>query len=227
MNPASEIASRLDRVKNRIAAACAEAGRDAGSVELVAVSKGHPADAVEAAHRAGHFVFGESYAQEFKQKLDSLSHLADLKWHFIGRVQEANSAAISLAHLVHGVGSLHQAMALAKAGIRTGRPVSVLLQVNIENEPTKNGFSSEGLQQNLPSLRALRGLELCGLMSMPRSPDVRRAFAEVRRLRDRACPELPWLSMGMSDDFEAAILEGATHVRVGTAIFGPRAQGAG
>lgn len=219
------LATRLRLVLDEVAAACAHAKRPRGAVTLVAVSKGQPAAAIRAAFAAGQRHFGENYAAEWQAKQAELRDLEGLIWHFVGRVQRGNAKAIAAAALVHGVGSTSQAEALAKEGLKSARRVPVLLQVNLLGEDTKNGFTAVALEQELPALRALDGIEPCGLMSMPlvaEGSDVGPAFADVRRLRDRLCPEMPELSLGMSSDFAVGIAEGATLVRVGTRIFGAR-----
>jgi hypothetical protein len=219
-----EVAGRLERVRAEIAAAATAAGRPTTSVRLVAVSKGQPVEALRAAWAAGQREFGENYAREMREKQAALADLDGVVWHFVGRVQRGNARAICTAALVHGVGSLSQAMALADEAARRGTVLPVLLQVNLADETSKNGFSAEGLRQSLPGLRALGHLALRGLMAMPLVDDavITHAFEAVRRLRDETCPDLPELSMGMSSDFAPAIAAGATIVRVGTRIFGPR-----
>ncbi len=223
------IARRLAEVRAAIAEAATAAGRAPASVCLVAVTKGHPAAAVEAAARAGQRVFGENYARELRDKRAALGALGDaLSWHFIGRVQASNAREIARAALVQGVGSVDQARALAaKAAAR----LPILLQVSLWGEASKNGFDEAELAVALPALRALDALEVRGLMAMP-PPDLgpggaRAAFLAVRALRDRLAPKLPELSMGMSDDYREAIAAGATLVRVGSAIFGERLRKAG
>jgi pyridoxal phosphate enzyme (YggS family) len=217
----SAIAQRLQAVRDEMNAACTRAHRAPDAVTLVAVSKGHPASAIRTAHAAGQRHFGENYADELVDKMRELADV-DVTWHFIGRVQSGNAKTIARSQLVHGVGSTSQAQSLHKAALKQGKNLPVFLQVNLENEDTKNGMTSSSLPAALAALRALHGLTIVGLMSMPDVDDVRAAFAAVRALRDRVAPDLPWLSMGMSGDFATAIEEGATHVRVGTAIFGPR-----
>lgn len=220
------IAARLGQVLAAIQGACQRAGRPPGAVRLVAVSKGQPAAAIAAAAAAGQRVFGENYARELREKRGTLGALgASLEWHFVGRVQAGNARDIATAALVHGVGSRSQAEALS-AKAATALPV--LLQVSLWGEETKNGFTEAELQQQLEGLRQLPRLRVAGLMALP-PPKVesRQAFAAVRALRDRLAPDLLELSMGMSADFEDAILEGATLVRVGTAIFGERMKKGG
>jgi hypothetical protein len=232
----ADIASRLAAVRAAIPA----------GVTLVAASKGQPPAAIAEAYAAGQRDFGENYAQEMTAKRAAVAATCpDIRWHFIGRVQPKNAKAIAAAHLVHGVGSVDQARALARrADASTGRAVAVLLQVNLEAEESKNGFSEAEIRRDLPVLIELPGLAVRGLMAMP-PPDVDPAvaFARVRTLRDslRAALESAMasamksegaspqtverfgaLSMGMSGDYRIAIREGATLVRVGTAIFGPR-----
>jgi PLP dependent protein len=217
------IAERLAQLRDAIAQAERDAGRAPGGVRLVAASKGQPVSALREAAAAGQRVFGENYAREMRQKrLETATSFLNLEWHFIGRVQSGNAKEIASALLVHGVGSVDHAKALAKRG-----PVAALLQVSLWDEATKNGFTEAELHGDLQAMRAIDGIEIRGLMAMP-PPDAepRAAFARVRQLRDRLAAAsgiaLPELSMGMSGDFREAILEGATLVRVGTALFGPR-----
>lgn len=216
------IADRLKAVLDDVGAACARAGRPRGAVTLVAVSKGQPSSALRAAYAAGQRHFGENYCDEWRQKQQELADLDDVVWHFVGRVQRGNAKVIARATLVHGVGSTSQAQALAKEALKNARRLPVLFQVNLVGEDSKNGFSAAGLAEALPALRALDGIEPCGLMAMPLVDDVAAAFDDVRALRDRLCPDLRELSFGMSGDFVTAIEHGATLVRVGTRIFGVR-----
>ncbi len=224
----TDIAARLGAVRGAIAAAAVAAGRAPTAVRLVAVSKGQPASAVEAAYVAGQRDFGESYAQELAAKraaLDAL--LPDLRWHFIGRVQRNKAAILALTSLVHGAASVEHARALGaqRAG---AQPLPVLLQVNIAGEASKSGFTEDGLRTAARALLDVAGVDVRGLMVIPPDDGAARTwFARVRalaaELRTAHGAALPDLSMGMSGDFAAAIAEGATLVRVGTAIFGPRA----
>lgn len=222
-------AARLDEVRAEIAAACASVGRDVDSVTLVAASKSQSVAAIREAWAAGHRHFGENYASELKEKRAALADLDDVVWHFIGRVQASNAKVIAGAALVHGVGSLSQLEALAKASSSSSTPLPVLLQVNLVDEATKNGFSAAGLRNILPALSSLPTVQVRGLMAMPFVDDdtLPAAFAAVTALRDEIATThgLSWpvLSMGMSADFAAAIVAGATHVRVGTRLFGSRA----
>jgi pyridoxal phosphate enzyme (YggS family) len=231
MSDADAIAERLAAVRAEIAVAAASAGRPPAAVRLVAVSKGQPPEALRAAWAAGQRDFGENYAAEMAAKQQALADLEGVRWHFVGRVQRGNARTIATAACVHGVGSVGQAEALAKEARRRPDPLPVLLQVNLTDEQTKNGFSADALQAALPAVQALSTLQVVGLMAMPIVPDdggaraLAAAFADVRRLRDRLCPAAAELSMGMSGDFAVAIAEGATLVRVGTRIFGPRAPG--
>ncbi len=217
--PPEDVAHRLAGVRAALADACRAAGRPAGSVRLVAASKGQPAAAIRAAAAAGQRLFGENYAREMRDKRTELAgYTKDLEWHFIGRVQSGNAKEIAGAALVHGVGSRSQLEALARHG-----PVAALLQVSLWGEASKNGFMEAELERDLEGLLEVDGAAVRGFMAMP-PPGVaaREAFAAVRALRDRLAPQLPELSMGMSGDYREAALEGATLVRVGTAIFGPR-----
>ncbi|MBM4282943.1 MAG: YggS family pyridoxal phosphate-dependent enzyme [Deltaproteobacteria bacterium] len=220
-----DVAGRLASVREAICAACVAAGRAPSTVRLVAVSKGQPVDSIRAAWTAGQRDFGENYAQELRAKQAALADLDGIVWHFVGRVQRGNARTIAGAALVHGVGSVAQADALDHEARRRGMSLPVLLQVNLIDEASKNGFTAEAVRGVLPALRGLGGLQLTGFMAMPlvEPAALPEAFAAVRRLRDGYAPDLSELSMGMSGDFVEAIAAGATLVRVGTRIFGPRA----
>jgi len=230
-NPATDrVAERLRRVRADVDAAVRAAGREAGSVVLVAVSKTHPVESIRAAYDAGQRDFGESYAQEFSAKRAALSGLPDLRWHFIGALQ-SNKAKLVVpgASLVHAVDRESVAAALSRKAREAGAMVDVLVEVNVGAESSKAGVAPEALETALGAFSQLEGVRLAGLMCIPppldARPDPRSAFATLRSLRDRFVdrhPALRLLSMGMSDDFAHAIAEGATHVRVGSAIFGER-----
>lgn len=226
---AAAIQRRLGQVRAAIARAAEAAGRANDAVRLVAVTKGHPVAAIAAAAQAGQRVFGENYARELRDKRAALGASSEeLEWHFIGRVQASNAREIARTTLVHGVGSIEQARALAA---KAERPLRILLQVSLWGEASKNGFSEAALEAALPVLQQVERLEVRGLMAMPPPElgpeEARAAFRAVRTLRDRVAPALPELSMGMSGDFVEAIAEGATLVRVGSAIFGERMRKAG
>jgi len=221
-----DVAANLNEVRARIARACALAGRGADEVRLVAVCKGQSAQAVRAAHAAGQRDFGENYVQELKAKRDALADLADLRLRLIGRLQR-NKAKIAadLATAVDSVDSAELAAELSRRAGALGRTLEVLLQVNVDREPQKAGVLPEALPALVDTVRALPALSLQGLMAIPRADDdldlMRPAFAALRELaRTHGLREL---SMGMSADLEVAVAEGATIVRVGTAIFGARA----
>lgn len=221
---------RLAMVRSRIERACSRAGRDPSGVTLVAVSKTHPAPAVAALAAAGQRLFGESYVQEALPKMDALAALG-LGWHFIGRLQKNKAKSVAGRFgLIHALDSLELAHMLHKKSTERGLVQPVLLQVNLACEDQKAGCS---LEQALPLAQAvagMTGLRLEGLMLMPpwnEDPEVNRPlFARTRRLRDdlahRLGLALPHLSMGMSHDLEQAVEEGASLVRVGTDLFGPR-----
>jgi pyridoxal phosphate enzyme (YggS family) len=223
------VADRLEQVWARIRAAARAAGRAEDSVELVAVSKLHGAEAVRAAFAAGQRAFGESYVQEGIDKQDALGDLP-IEWHFIGRIQGNKTRAIA-EHFdwVHGLADPHHAQRLSDQRPAGAPPLRVCLQVNLSGEASKGGVSPEALPALLAACAELPRIRVAGLMTVPApatDPELqRRPFRQLRELRDRlATPALPLdcLSMGMSDDLEAAVEEGATLVRVGTAIFGPR-----
>ena len=222
------VAERWREITARVAAACERAGRPAGEVTVVAVSKTHPAAAVREALAAGATDFGENYAQELDGKLTELAGAA-LRWHFIGRLQRNKARLVAgRVALIHAVDSVELATELAR---RAGGAVQpILLAVNLGGEASKGGVTAEAAPALAASLAAVAGVSLDGLMTMPPPADDPEAsrphFAGLRALRDRLADQLgrplPVLSMGMSHDFEVAIACGATHLRIGTAIFGSR-----
>lgn len=224
-----DAAARLAEVQQRLAAACARAGRDPAEVTLVAVSKTHPAAAVAALAALGVRDFGESRLQEAKAKIPACP--ARLRWHLIGHLQTNKARdAVALFDLIHSVDSLRLAEELQRQADKQARRVRVLLEVNVAGEATKFGWPPDAMLAELGAVNALPRLEIHGLMGMaPWSLDPERARPFFRRLRElraeceqRLGAPLPVLSMGMSGDFEVAVEEGSTLVRVGTALFGGR-----
>jgi pyridoxal phosphate enzyme (YggS family) len=216
------IGERWRAVRARVDAACEQAGRAPSDVTVVAVSKRHPASAVRDAAAAGATDFGENYAQELAGKR---ADAGDVRWHFIGRLQRNKAKLVAgQVALVHAVDSVELALELGK---RAGGVQPVLLAVNLAGEATKGGVTGEAAPDVARAIAATAGVRLDGLMTMP-PPEVdpRPQFEALRDLRERIADQLgralPVLSMGMSGDFEVAIACGATHVRIGTAIFGPR-----
>lgn len=223
------IATNLQRVRARIAGAAERAGRRSDEIQLIAVSKTLPVAAIRAAYDAGQRVFGENYLQEALEKMDRLADL-DIEWHFIGRIQANKTRQIATRFgWVHGLADPSHARRLSEQRLISASPLNVCLQVNVGAESTKSGVSPDELPALFEQVSGLPRIRICGLMTMPPPADdldsQRQPFRALRGLRDRlAGPDFPLacLSMGMSDDLEAAILEGATHVRIGTAIFGAR-----
>ena len=223
------MAERVHEVRARIAAAAARAGRNVADITLLAVSKAQPADSVRAAAAAGLTDFGESYLNEALDKLEALAGLA-LTWHFIGRLQANKTRPIAERfQWVHGLERLHIAERLSAQRPVHAPPLNVCIQVNLAGEASKAGVAPAQLPQLAEALGALPRLRLRGLMCIPpaeRDPERQRAwFARLRELREALNAQgagLDTLSMGMSADFESAILEGSTVVRIGTALFGPR-----
>jgi pyridoxal phosphate enzyme (YggS family) len=228
-SPIESIAARLAAVRERIAVAEARFARPAGSVQLLAVSKVHSAESIRTAAGLGQTAFGESYTQEACEKQALLSDL-EIDWHFIGRIQSNKTKLIAERfNWVHGLSEVRHAQRLGAQRPDPARPLHCCLQVNLSGEPSKAGTTPEALPELLKQCSRIGGIRIEGLMTLPAPSDEfalqRRPFAELRRLRDRlATPGLPLetLSMGMSHDLEAAVAEGATMVRIGTAIFGPR-----
>jgi pyridoxal phosphate enzyme (YggS family) len=225
------ITRNLQAVRHRIAAAAARSGRKPGDIVLVAVSKTVPASYIEEAHRAGQTTFGESYLQEGVTKITELAHLP-VEWHFIGPIQSNKTRAIAEHfHWVHSVDRLKIAQRLSDARPVTGPALDICLQVNVSGEATKSGIAPEQALDLARAVARLPRLRLRGLMAIPEPTEDRplrhARFAALRVLQERinaAGLHLDSLSMGMTDDLEAAIAEGATIVRVGRAIFGERVR---
>jgi pyridoxal phosphate enzyme (YggS family) len=191
-------------------------------VTLVAVSKTQPAAAVREAYAAGQRDFGENYAQEWREKADALADLAGLRWHFIGSLQTNKVRLLAgRVHAIHTVDRVELAREISKRFAAKGAVVRAYLEVNTGGEATKSGCAPDEAPALAEAVRALPGLDLAGLMAIPPpSEDPRPHFRLLRGLRDRL--GLPELSMGMSADWRVAVEEGATVVRIGTAIFGER-----
>jgi PLP dependent protein len=227
------ITAALNDVRARLHAAARSAGRDPGSVQLVAVSKLQPAAAVREAYAAGQRDFGENYVQELVQKADQLRDLPELRWHLIGHLQRNKARlVVPLTSLLHTVDTAELALELSRrfAGIAPEKArLPVLVEVSIAGEEQKHGVAPEALTELLASIEALPSLLLRGLMCVPPFTEdpagARPFFDELARLRERhgGPQRLPELSMGMTHDLEQAVAAGATLVRVGTAIFGARA----
>ena len=219
MTRAQEIASRVSEVRRRIAAAAARSGREADSILLVAVGKTYPLSDLLFAHAAGVRAFGENRVQEAEEKFPHLP--ADAAGHLIGPVQsnKANRAA-KIASVVETVDSLDLARRLDRAAAAAKKRLAVLVQVRLGGEATKSGVDPDAAAELVASVKALPALDLVGLMTIPPPGDTRGHYATLRHLGETL--GLRELSMGMSDDFEAAVEEGATLVRVGSAIFGAR-----
>jgi PLP dependent protein len=217
----SEIAERLAGVRRRIAAAAARASRDPSSVTLVAASKTKPLEMLLEAWEAGIRAFGENRVQEAETKFPALP--AGAERHLIGPIQSNKARrAAALADVVESVDSLDLARRLARAAEEKGKRLAVYLEVNVGGEASKAGVAPAELGALVEGVRALPALELRGLMAIPPPGDTRPHFRALRSLAQEH--RLGGLSMGMSDDFETAIEEGATLVRVGSAIFGERAK---
>ncbi|MEM6792580.1 MAG: YggS family pyridoxal phosphate-dependent enzyme [Acidobacteriota bacterium] len=224
------VAQRLARVRERLERACRQANRRPEDVTLVAVSKRQPLGSIRQAADCGQTVFGENQLQEAESKI---SELPDLEWHMIGPLQSNKvKRAAGLFSAVHSLDRPKVARLLDREAVALGRSIEVFVQINVGLEESKHGFLPDRLDQDVRPLAELEGLKLVGLMAIPpfaRDPeDARPALGAMRRLRDRVARWPEWkdfrgdLSMGMSHDLEVAISEGATHVRVGTDVFGPR-----
>jgi len=224
-----DLAAHWQKVEQRIQSACTRAQRDRNDVSLVAVTKGHPPETVRAAADLGHTLFGENKVQEAKAKIPLCP--GRLQWHMIGHLQSNKCRdAVYFFQMIESVDSLELALELNKAADKWSKTMPVLLEVNVVGEASKFGFSPEQVLAQLDELNSLRRLEIHGLMTIaPWSPEpekVRPVFRQLREIKQdceqRLGAPLQHLSMGMSGDFEVAIEEGATIIRLGTALFGPR-----
>lgn len=227
----ASIAENLENVREQIAKAAAKAGRSAQDVELVAISKTHDAEKVREAIEAGQTLFGESRVQEARVKIPELP--SNLHWHFVGHLQKNKIRhALPLFEMIHSLDSLALAQDINRIAEEEGLHPRVLLEVNVAGEGSKFGFTPEKLRAELESLLALSRLSILGLMTIPpiaeEADASRKYFVALRELRDQLQTEfhvdLAQLSMGMTNDYTVAAEEGATLVRVGTAVFGERSR---
>jgi pyridoxal phosphate enzyme (YggS family) len=225
----SNIEANLNRVQNEIAQAAQVSGRNVTDIDLVAVTKTHPAEIVREAVDAGQTLFGESKVQEARVKIPLLP--SNLRWHFIGHLQKNKIRhALPFFEMIHSVDSVDLAQAIDRIAHEDGLHPRILLEVNVAGEGSKFGFKATTLRAELESLLMLPRLSIEGLMCIPplaeEAETSRKYFVELRKLRDALEKEfqvkLPQLSMGMTNDYSVAVEEGATLVRVGTAIFGER-----
>ena len=223
------IAENLERVRDQIAQAAAKTDRPVNEIELVAITKTHPAEQVREAVEAGQTLFGESRVQEARAKIPELP--SNLRWHFVGHLQKNKiRQALPLFELFHGIDSLALALEMDRIAAEQGEHPRVLLEVNVAGEGTKFGFKAETLHDEIGPLLELPRLSIGGLMCIPplaeEAERSRKFFVQLRELRNSLEKEFdvkfPHLSMGMTQDFSIAVEEGATLVRVGTAIFGER-----
>ncbi len=227
----SSVAENLERVREQVAEAAAKVGRAVDEIQLIAISKTHDAEKVRAAYGAGQTLFGESRVQEARAKIPLLP--SSLRWHFVGHLQKNKIRhALPLFELFHSVDSLALAHEMNRIADEEGIHPRVLLEVNVAGEGSKFGFARTALRGEMEQLLALRRLTIEGLMTIPplaeKAEASREFFAQLREFRDALEKEfdlkLPQLSMGMTTDFTVATEEGATLVRVGTAIFGERSK---
>jgi pyridoxal phosphate enzyme (YggS family) len=224
----TSVSERLTEIRGQITDAAIDAGRDPLSVQLCAVSKTFPVEAIREAMEAGQSLFGESRVQEAVAKIPQLP---SARWHFIGHLQSNKiRKVLPLCEMFHSVDSADLAMDISRIAVELNLRPGVLLQVNVAGDTAKFGFDATSVRAALPSLLKLPGIHIRGLMTIPPLADdpelTRPHFAALRTLRDQLSAAtgapLPELSMGMSGDFPQAIAEGATIVRVGSAIFGGR-----
>lgn len=225
----TEISVRIQRLRNDIQRAAQKHGRDPDSVSLLAVSKTKPPEVILAAYAAGQRLFGENYLQEALDKMTGLAAL-DIEWHFIGRIQSNKTRLIAESFSwVHGIDDIQQARRLSRQRPEESPPLNLCLQINLSGEASKGGIEPEAAMDLAHEIAALPRIALRGLMALP-APEAdfeqqRAPFRRLRQLLEKLQAQglkLDTLSMGMSDDLEAAIAEGATIVRIGTALFGPR-----
>jgi PLP dependent protein len=229
------VADNIAQTRERISQAARRAGRDPGSVVLMAVSKTVEPERIRQAYDAGIRIFGENRVQEFTEKAEALKALTEAEWHLIGHLQSNKARkAVELFHAVDSVDSLRLAQKLDQAAQQAGKILRVLIEINVGDEENKSGVAGDSpeLEELLQSAQSLEHLQVCGLMTIPPYTEdpqgARPYFCKLRELRDsiaaRGLPKVgvDVLSMGMSHDFEVAVEEGSTCVRVGTAIFGGR-----
>ncbi|HEX8372145.1 MAG TPA: YggS family pyridoxal phosphate-dependent enzyme [Chthoniobacterales bacterium] len=225
----SDMSEAIAALQDRIAAAAARSGRGADQIELIAVSKTHPLEAIREARECGLRLFGENKVQEARAKIADAP--SDLRWHLLGHLQSNKVRhALPLFEMIHSVDSVELATQIDRIAAELGLFPKILLEVNVAGEASKFGFKPEALRAQIEQLIALPRLQIDGLMTIApyaEEPEASRPFfKQLRELRDQLATEqnipLAHLSMGMSGDFEIAIEEGATLVRVGTAIFGSR-----
>ena len=225
------LAANLENIRQHIRAACDRCDRVPNSVTLLAVSKTHPPETISDAASLGLLVFGENKVQEAKAKIPLCS--GKLRWHFIGHLQSNKCRdAVELFQMIESVDSLPLAREINKRADEAAKTMPILLEVNLAGEASKFGYKPEQLLAELKEINSLPRIEIHGLMTVPPwSPDAENSRPHFRQLREMKldCEQLlgaplPDLSMGMSGDFEVAIEEGATIVRIGTALFGPRAK---
>jgi pyridoxal phosphate enzyme (YggS family) len=224
-----ELATNFEMIQRRIAEACGRAKRQVSEVSLLAVSKTHPPDAIRAVADLGQVVFGESKVQEAKAKIPLCP--GKLRWHMIGHLQSNKCRdAVQLFTMIESVDGLELAREIDRMAERFAKTMPILLEVNLAGESSKFGYKPEALLAEFEAINALKRIEIHGLMTVPpysQNPERSRPFFQQLRELKIKCEQilgapLPHLSMGMSGDFEIAIEEGATIVRVGTALFGPR-----
>lgn len=217
-------------IVERIERACERVGRDPASVSIVAVAKGHPAEAVREATEIGLKIFGENKVQEAKAKIPLCP--PGIKWHMIGHLQMNKvKDAVQLFDMIHSVDSLRAVMEISKRAMQFNKIMPILLEVNVSGETSKFGYSPSMLKEEIKEIIKLPDIDLQGLMTMaPFLEDPQQTRPYFKRLRElkQECEDvigkaLPHLSMGMTNDFEVAVEEGATYVRIGTALFGERA----
>lgn len=224
---------RFGAVMDRVAAACERSRRDPSQVTLVGASKSQSLDRMRAAWEAGLRVFGENRVQEALVKMEQLP--PEIEWHFIGPLQSNKARkVVPRFAAVHSIDRTKIATVLDAEARKQGARLEGFLEVNVGSEPTKHGFAPDDLVAQVEPIADLEGLEIVGLMAIPPfEPEIERMrgwFRRLRQLRDELCSRAEWsrcpgyLSMGMSYDFEVAVEEGVTHIRIGTALFGPRPQ---
>jgi len=229
---AHDVRATISTLRERLEAAAARSKNAAAQFKIVAVSKRHPASAIAAAYESGHRDFGENYALELAAKVAELSALADARWHFIGHLQRNKVAkVVGVSSLIHAVDSPRLLRAIDRRAASAGVVQGILIAVSLAGETQKSGVSAKECAELVGLASELANVECCGLMTMPPlvadGEENRTHFASLRGLRDAlATAEMPLaeLSMGTSADCEVAVEEGATLVRVGTAIFGPRVR---
>ncbi|ABS60020.1 MULTISPECIES: YggS family pyridoxal phosphate-dependent enzyme [Fervidobacterium] len=230
LNSYSMIKKNYEYVMNKISEHALKVGRKPDEIKIVAVTKTHPVEIIKTAYDVGLRIFGENYAQELRDKSEQLN-FPDIEWHYIGRIQTNKlKYIVPVAYLIHSVYRINEIEEINKIASKMGKIQKILIEVNVSGEETKGGISPNNIEDLLKESEKFKNVQVIGLMTMApfvEPESTRKYFRMLREIRDgisKRFPNLKELSMGMSNDFEVAVEEGSTIVRIGTAIFGERGK---